>query len=185
MARLSLDKALQFYPACTQEDIALLASCSIAAVRTAIKSAGLQLANTPSNMWRDELLLEDMTQEQMAKKHHTTLAVVKAMIYNKELTPRVVASHQQIINFMVANPGKYTQVEIAQKFGVSQSLVAKLNPHRKPVGPIERKTPGERFKILEHAKKHSIQSASLTFNVSRMAIYRWMEKDNERRASNT
>lgn len=184
MARLTLDKALEFYPAFTQEDIAMLSDSTIAAVRAAIKAAGLQLAHTPSDMWRTEVMLEDLTQLQIAKKHNTELSVIKAMLYGKDVTPRVVASHQQIINFMAENPGKFTQVELAKKFNVSQSLIAKLNPHKKPVGPIERKTPGERLKIMEHAKKHSIQSAALTFNVSRMAIYRWMEKDRERKAGN-
>lgn len=184
MARLTLDKALEFYPACTQEDIAMLSDSTIAAVRAAIKAAGKPLANTPSDMWRNEIMLEDLTQLQIAKKHNTDLGVIKAMLYSRDVTPRVIASHQQIINFMVENPGKFTQVELAEKFNVSQSLIAKLNPHRKPVGPIERKTPGERLRIMEHARKHSIQSAALTFNVSRMAIYRWMEKDNERKAGN-
>lgn len=184
MARLTLDKALEFYPACTQEDIAMLSDSTIAAVRAALKASGQALVDTPSDMWRNEIMLEDLTQLQIAKKHNTDLGVIKAMLYSRDLTPRVVASHQQIINFMAANPGKFTQVELAEKFNVSQSLIAKLNPHKKPIGPIERKTPGERHKIMEYARNNSIHSASLTFGVSRMAIYRWLEKDNERKASN-
>jgi len=183
MARLTLSKALEFYPACSQEDIALLADCPIATVRAAIKKAGKQLADTPSDMWRNEIMLEDLTQDQIAKKHLTTLATVKAMLYNKDLTPRVVASHQQIINFMVENRGKFTQVELAQKFNVSQPLIAKLNPHRRPVGNIERKTPGEQLKIIQYAQANSIQSAALTFGVSRAAIYRWIEKHDSKRKS--
>lgn len=183
MARLTLEQALELYPSITQEDVALLTGCTIAAIRQQIKKIGKELVNAATDAWRDELLLENLTQEQMAKKHLTTIAVVKQMIYGKELKPREVASHQQIINFMVENRGKYTQVEIAERFGVSQALVAKLNPYKKQYGSIERKTPGEQLVIIKYAEAHSIQSAALKYGVSRAAIYRWMEKRNERTTS--
>lgn len=182
MARLTLEQALELYPSITQEDVALLSGCTIAVIRQQIKKVGKELSSTPTDMWRDELLLENLTQEQMAKKHHTTIALVKHMVYGKELKPREVVSHQQIINFMVEHRGKHSQIEIAQKFNVSQALVAKLNPYKKQYGPIERKTPGEKLEIMKYADAHSIHSAALKFGVSRAAIYRWMEKRNERTA---
>lgn len=183
MARLTIEQALLHYPSFTQEDIALLTDLTIAQVRAHIKNAGLELCNTVTDAWRREISLEDLTHEKIAKKHHAPLLVIKSAIYGKPAKEREQASHQDIINFMVANKGKYTQLELAEKFDVSQALISKLNPFKRVHGPIERKTPGEQLKIVEYAEKHSIQAAALTFQVSRAAIYRWMEKVNERRAN--
>lgn len=183
MARLTISQALAHYPAFTQEDIAMLTDLSIAQVRSELRHAGLALNNTVTDAWRREITLEDLTHEKIAKKHNAPLLVIKSAIYGKPAQEQEQASHQEIINFMVANRGKYTQIELAEKFGVSQALISKLNPFKRAHGPIERKTPGEQLKIVEYAEKHSIQAAALTFGVSRAAIYSWKEKIDERRAN--
>lgn len=177
MARLSLEDALKFYPSFSQEDIAVLSDTPIYLVRQQIKNKRLELKHEPSPLWQTEVMLEDLTMEQIAKKHNTTPHCVKQMLYDKFPSgPREQASHQQIINFMVENRGKYTQVELAERFGCSQSLIAKLNPFKQPIGKIERKSPAEWKVILDYARKHSIQAAALTYKVSRTAIYNRMDK---------
>lgn len=183
MARLTIEQAILHYPAFTQEDIALLTDLSIAQVRSHLKRAGLELCNNVTPEWRREISLEDLTHEKIAKKHHAPLLVIKSAIYCEPPKGRKEVSYQHIINFMLTNKGKHTQLELAEKFGVSQALISKLNPFKRVHGPIERKSPGEQLKIVEYAEKHSIQAAALTFGVSRAAIYRWKEKIDERRAN--
>lgn len=183
MARLTIEQALQYYPSFAQEDIAMLADVSIAVVRQELKRAGKELNNTMTAAWRREISLEDLTHEKIAKKHNAPLLVIKHAIYGTDPKNPEPTSHQEIINYMVANRGKHTQLELAEKFGVSQALISKLNPFKRAHGPIERKTPGEQLRIVEYAEKHSIQAAALTFNVSRAAIYRWRDAINERRAN--
>jgi|JI7StandDraft_1071085.scaffolds.fasta_scaffold31329_1 hypothetical protein len=176
--QLQLQDALKFYPSFTQEDIAMLTNLPIAAVRRAIKSNNLELATELTEAWKREIMLEDLNMDQIAKKHLTTANLVHRALFCtlKEPKNRTV-SHQEIINYMVANKGKHTQAELAEKFGVAQSLICKLNPFRQSYGPIKRLTPGEWVPILDYAKNHSIHAASLRFKVSRAAIYRHLEKE--------
>lgn len=186
MKTMTLKDALKFYPSFAQEDISMLTGLPISAVRKAIKEAGMDLSNELTEAWKREMMLEDLSKEQIAKKHHTTTNLVHRALYfdiNSGQCGRPGgASHQEIINYMVANRGKFTQYEIAAHFGVAQSLVAKLNPYKQPYGPIKRKTPGEWYPIIEYAKKHSIQAAALLYKVSRASIYRRLE--DERAANN-
>lgn len=185
MKTMKLQDALKFYPSFTQEDISLLTTLPIATVRKAIKEAGMELSNELTEAWKREIMLEDLSKEQIAKKHMVcTKFVHRALYYDITSGTRGKqgASHQEIINYMIANRGKFTQVEIAEHFGVAQSLVAKLNPYKQPYGPIKRRTPGEWQPILDYAKKHSIQAASLLYGVARASIYRRLE--DEQRANN-
>lgn len=178
MKTLPLEEALKFYPSFTQEDIALLTNNSIAATRKAIRAAGHALCEELTEPWKREIMLENLNVEQIAKKHITTVNNVRLALYYPLAKNEVrVVSHQEIINYMVANRGKITQIEIAKKFGVSQALVAKLNPFKQPYGPAKRRTPGEWLPILDYAKKHSIQAASLLYKVSRASIYRRLENE--------
>jgi predicted DNA-binding protein (UPF0251 family) len=173
---MELQEAIKFYPSFTQEDIAVLTGLPIHAVRRSLKDAGHELTQKLTQAWRTEILAtaENLPQPQAAKMHSTTPSVIQYARYigvHKDVV-RGTVDHAEVKAFITANRHKMTQAEMAEALGVSQSLVSSLNPYRRPVGAILRKTPGEWVVILQYAEKHNIQQAALKFNVSRTAIHR-------------
>ena len=183
---MELQEALKFYPSFTQEDIAVLTDLPIHTVRRSLSDAGYELTQKLTQAWRTEILAttEGMAQPQAAKMHSTTPAVIQHARYvgvHKEVT-RGTVDHTEVKKFITENRHKLTQIEMAEALGISQSMISSLNPYRRPVGKILRKTPGEWLVILEYAAKHNVQQAAKRYNVSRAAIHKRI-KQNEAKSN--
>lgn len=180
---MELQEALKFYPSFSQEDIAVLTELPIHTVRRALLEEGHELTQKLTQAWRTEILVttDDMGLKQAAKMHNTTVSIISRARYvgvHREIE-RCTVDHTEVKNFIIANHKKMTQVEMAEALGVSQSLVSSLNPYRRPVGKILRKTPGEWVIILQYAAANNVQQAAKRYNVSRAAIHKRINNANK------
>ena len=186
---MELQEALKFYPSFTQEDIASLTGLPIHAVRRSLRDAGQELTQKLTQAWRTEILAttDNLGLKQAAKMHNTTASIIQYARYHgvhKEVE-RGTVDHAEVKDFITANHKKMTQIEMAEALGISQSLVSSLNPYRRPVGKILRKTPGEWVAILQYAAAHNVQQAAKRYNVSRTAIHKRIKQNAEASNSNT
>lgn len=178
---MKLDDALAFYPSFTQEDIALLTGLKIHEVRAALDHLGHDLQTKMTPQWRQEILIEcsEMTASAVGKLYRMTGAAVVRARYSKlpsnKPRGRPQVDHTDLKNFIISNP-HMTQVELAAAAGCSQALISMLSPTRKPIGNVQRRTPGEKVAIINYAKANGVSAAARLYGVSRTAIHNWMDK---------
>lgn len=178
---MELQEAIKFYPSFTQEDIAALTQLPIHAIRRALRDDGFELSERLTQAWRHEILAttEGMSEPLAAKMHTTTAAVIHYARYvgvHKD-NQRGVLDHAEIKKYIVANRKTMTQEEMASALGISQSMISQLDPYRRPIGSVLRKTPGEWVVILQYAKSNTVQAAAKRYNVSRTAIHRRLKNE--------